>query len=61
MEKHKTKPRTYLLEFPIYTIDSRIIKDDHIILVAGGGGKSKTGIPNAFVIEFITFNIFYFN
>lgn len=33
-------------EFPLFLV--RVI-DDHHFLVAGGGGKSKTGIPNAIV------------
>ena len=33
-------------DFPLYCI--RLIGDRHI-LVAGGGGASKTGIPNAIV------------
>lgn len=37
--------------YPIYSVSSAFIKDldAHIVLVAGGGGKSKTGVPNAFV------------
>ncbi|XP_052831920.1 prolactin regulatory element-binding protein [Octopus bimaculoides] len=34
-------------EFPIYTI--RALDENHF-LVAGGGGSSKTGVPNAFEI-----------
>lgn len=37
-------------EFPIYTI--RALDENHF-LVAGGGGSSKTGVPNAFVSLFI--------
>ncbi len=32
--------------FPLYTVNT--IGDDHF-LVAGGGGASKTGVPNAIV------------
>ena len=47
--KEARKMATTLLDttnFPIYAIN--ILSEDHFV-VAGGGGASKTGIPNAFV------------
>ena len=46
-------------DFPIYAIKAL---DSSRFLIAGGGGQSKTGVPNAFVIFIIdfVFSVFFF-
>lgn len=42
------------LPFPIYTIATAMTSDSKpIILVGGGGGISKTGVPNSIVFFFL--------
>ena len=38
-------------DYPIYSV-GRLGRDDTELYVTGGGGKSRTGIPNALVSEF---------
>ena len=43
------------LPFPIYTIATAMTSDSKpIILVGGGGGISKTGVPNSIVFFFLS-------
>ena len=42
-------------DFPLYTIQP--VGDSHL-LVAGGGGQAKTGVPNAVVCLFWVFTIY---
>lgn len=45
----------WILPYPIYTISTKLFKESqqNVFIVAGGGGKSKTGVPNAFVCRIV--------
>ena len=49
-----------ILPFPIYAIDSNYYSElnTELVVVAGGGGRAKTGVPNGFVCFHFFFFIF---
>lgn len=54
------KLNKWILPYPIYTICTKFFPEleCNIFVVAGGGGKSKTGVPNAFVSFSIKLDLF---